>query len=122
MDGLARHVARTLEIEATACWDPEGIHGMDFCFRDAKGSLNCSNVRPERLPHWEWPERGARWITWDATGTSNEKSINFLGTRVPAAQVPTGRPPAWFTNEIPLGAAKAKQPAFPACSAVAAGL
>ncbi len=122
VDGFARHVARTLEIETTACWDPNGIHGMDFCFRDAKGRLNCSNRRPERLPHWEWPESGARWITWDATGVGSEKTINFLGTRVAAAHVAPGRPPKWFTNEIPLAAAKAKLPPFPACSAARVGI
>jgi hypothetical protein len=122
VEGVARHIARTLGIEVTACRDPEGIHGMDFCHRTAKGDLNCSDIRPERLPHWLWPEsRKVRWITWDATGASNETTINFLGSRIAATTVPPGRPPKWLTNEIPLAAAKAKQPPLPACSAAFVG-
>jgi len=123
VEGVARHIARTLEIEVTACWDPAGIHGMDFCFRDAKGTLNCSDVRPERLPHWLWPEsRKVRWITWDAAGADGGNTINFLGKRIAATRVPPGRPAKWLTDEIPLAAAKAKQPPFPACSAARIGI
>jgi hypothetical protein len=123
IEGVARHIARTLGIEVTACRDPEDIHGMDFCFRDAEGTMNCSDARPERLPHWLWPEsRAVRWITWDAAGAGDEKTINFLGTRIAATEVSPGRPPKWLTNEIPLAAAKAKQPPFPACSAARIGI
>ena len=52
VDGVAKHIAKTLRIETTACWDPDGVHGMDFCFRTSKGALNCSNKRPGQLPHW----------------------------------------------------------------------
>ena len=118
VDGLARHIAKSLEIQTTACWDPDAIHGMDFCFRTSKGAFNCGDVRPDRLPHWLWPEsRKVRWVTYDATGTGDESSINFLGTRVPVTRIPPGRPPTWLTDEIPLNAAKAGKPAFPVCSA-----
>jgi hypothetical protein len=122
VDGVARHVAKTLEVETTACFDPEGIHGMDFCFRTSTGHLNCSNVRPDRLPHWLWPEsRKVRWVTHDATGAANVATINFLGTRLPAEDIAPGRPPKWLTDEIPLAAGKAKPP-FPVCSAARAGI
>jgi hypothetical protein len=123
IEGVARHMARTLGIAVTACRDPDGIHGMDFCFRTATGALNCSDKRPERLPHWLWPEsRAVRWITWDAAGAGDEKTITFLGQKIPATRIPPGRPPSWLTDEIPLAIAKAKQPAFPACSAVRVGI
>lgn len=123
VDGLARDVAKTLAIETTACWDPHGIHGMDFCQRTAAAELNCSNVRAARLPQWLWPRsRKVRWITYDRSGTGDEATINFLGDRIPADRIRPGRPPEWLTNEIPLAAATAKPPAFPACSAVRVGV
>ena len=123
VDGLARHIAKALGINVTACWDPEGIHGMDFCFRTAAGRLNCSDRRPGRLPHWLWPEsRKVRWITYDATGVGNETTINFLGTRLSAARIPPGRPPKWLTDEIPLTIANVRPPAFPVCSAAHTGI
>jgi hypothetical protein len=119
VEGLARHVARTLSITATACWDPDGIHGMDFCSRSAAGALNCSDVRPERLPHWLWPEsKKVRWVTYDPAGSGDEKTINFLGRAEAATRIPPGRPPKWFTDEIPLPVARSAPPALPACSAV----
>jgi hypothetical protein len=123
VDGLARHVARTLGIEATACHDPEGSAGMDFCFRNSAGKFNCTDSRPERLAHWLWPEaKRVKWITWDATGTGDDTSINFMGKRMPATKIPPGKPPPkWFTDEIPLATSKAKLPTFPACSAAASG-
>jgi hypothetical protein len=122
VDGIALDVAKTLGIETTACWEPEDIHGMDFCFRTDKGAISCANARPGRLPHWLWPRSPkVRWITYDATGSGNEKSINFLGTRVPAARIAPGRPPKWFTNEIPTAVAKKKPSAFPTCSAAPVG-
>jgi hypothetical protein len=122
VEGVARHIARTLEIEVTACRDPGGVHGMDFCHRDAAGAMNCTDKRPDRLPQWLWPESSkVRWITWDKTGTSNETTLNFLGSRIAATAVPPGRPPGWLLKEIPVAVAKAKPPALPACSAVGAG-
>lgn len=122
VEGIARDVARTLGIEVTACHDPDGISGMDFCHRAADGKLNCSDKRPERLPHWLWPEsRRVRWITWKAAGTSDETTINFLGSRIAATSIPPGRPPKWLTDEIPFAAAKARQPPLPACSAARVG-
>jgi hypothetical protein len=121
VDGLARHVAKTLEIETTAAHDPGNIHGLDFCFRTSAGRLNCSDKRPARLPHWLWPEsRKVRWITYDATGAANETTINFLGERRPAKDIPPGQPPKWLTDEIPLGVAK-ERPPFPVCSAKRVG-
>jgi hypothetical protein len=124
VEGVARHIARTLQIEATACHDPRGSAGMDFCTRDPGGKFNCTDKRPERLPHWLWPEaKRVRWITWDSTGTGDDKSINFLGTRIPATTIPPGKPPPkWFTDEVPRATAKAKLPTFPACSADASGV
>jgi hypothetical protein len=119
VDGLARHVARTLGITATACWDPDGIHGMDFCARCARGVLNCSDVRPERLPHWLWPEsKKVRWVTYNPSGVGDEAVINFLGRSEPASRIPPGRPPKWLTDEIPFSVARAAVPSLPACSAV----
>jgi len=37
--------------------------------------------------------RAVRWITWNAARAGDEKTINFLGNRIAAAQVPPGRPP-----------------------------
>ncbi len=123
IEGLARHVARTLEIDVTACRDPGGVHGMDFCHRDAAGTMNCSDKRPDRLPTWLWPEsRKVRWITWDKAGGSDETTINFLGSRIAATTVPPGRPPSWLRDEIPVAVAKAKPPVLPACSAVRVGV
>ena len=123
VDGIARHIAKTLQIETTACWDPGGVHGMDFCFRTSEGVLNCSDRRPGRLPHWLWPESPkVRWITHDATGVGNETTINFLGNRIPATQIRPGQPPAWLTREIPLPTARAKVPSYPACSAARTGI
>jgi hypothetical protein len=123
VEGVARDIARTLGIEVTACRDPEDIHGMDFCHRAADGKLNCSDRRPERLPHWLWPEsRKVRWVTWNAAGAGDETTINFLGSRIAATSIAPGRPPTWLTNEIPLAAARAKQPSLPACSAAGVGI
>jgi hypothetical protein len=123
VDGIARHIAKTLQIETTACRDPGGVHGMDFCHRTAKDTLNCTDVRPGRLPHWLWPKSPkVRWITHDPTGAGDETTINFLGTRMPATSIPPGQPPTWLLKEIPITAAEAKIPPFPACSAARTGI
>jgi hypothetical protein len=122
VEGIARHLARTLQIETTACRDPGGVHGMDFCHRTAKGRLNCTDRRPGRLPHWLWPEsRKVRWITHDPTGAGDETTINFLGTRMPATRIPPGRPPDWLLAEIPVATARATVPPVPTCSAARTG-
>jgi hypothetical protein len=122
IEGVARHIARTLEIRVTACRDPGGVHGMDFCHRDAAGAMNCSDKRPDRLPQWLWPESPkVRWITWDPAGASDEKTINFLGSPLAATAIPPGRPPGWLLKEIPVAVAKAKPAAVPACSAARVG-
>ena len=69
-----------------------------------------------RMPMWLWPFRSAKWITYDASGRGNEKTILFLGESRPAAEVAAGQPPDWLTQEIPPEVAAARPPAAPACA------
>jgi hypothetical protein len=122
-EGIAREIARTLGISATAVRDPRNIHGMDFCVRDSSGVFNCSNRRRPLVPTWQWPRGSSvRWVTWDSAGNPDEADILFFGNRIPADRLKPGQPPRWFADEIPLAAARAREPAFPTtCSSVASG-
>lgn len=116
VDGIAKHIAKSLKIQVTAVYDPDGIHGTDFCIRDGKtNKIGCPNTRRLAIPTWPWPlSPKVRWITYDAAGNGDETSINFLGTRRSSKDLAPGIPPKWLTNEIPK--VTAKLPAFPACS------
>jgi hypothetical protein len=114
--GIARHIAESLEINVTAVLDPQGIGGMNFCFRDTTGKFNCTDERPGRPPHWLWPKRkSVRWITYDPAGKGDEKKINFLGQIISPSKLKPGEPPRWFTKEIPVKRAKTKPRSLPAC-------
>jgi hypothetical protein len=122
VDGIARHIAKSLAIHVTAAWDPKGIHGMNFWYRNAAGKFETSK-RPSHVPQWLWPAtKSVRWITYNAAGVGDEKQIQFLGKDMPASNLKPGKPPDWFTREIPIARAKSKLPAPPTCSAVAVTL
>jgi hypothetical protein len=117
MDGIARHIAKSLGIEVTAVTDPGGIHGMNYWFRDAAGTFQDRKRKP-RMPHWLWPaSKKVTWVTWNAAGTANTTSINFMGKATPPKDLPAGRPPAWLTAELPKSMAAKAPPAMAACSA-----
>ena len=121
VDGIARHIARTLRLSTTACWDPAGRSGMNFCHRSQDGRVTCPDLRGRALPHWMWPASArVRWISYDSTGNPDETTINFLGRPTPADRIPPERPPSWFTDEIPTRVTAA--PTFPMCSAVRVGV
>lgn len=120
VDGVARHIARTLGINVTAVHDPRGVHGMTFCHRNAHGAFLCGNVRPARMPHWLWPAApSVRWITYDATGNGSEPTIRFMGELRTQRELAPGRPPAWLSGEIPPGRATTAPTAPPTCAASA---
>jgi hypothetical protein len=115
--GIARHIARALGIQVTAVRDPAGVHGMNFWYRDQHGTFHTSR-RPQRIPQWLWPTGSASWITYDPSGTGNQRQINFLGGPVAASRLQPGKPPAWLLAEIPVSVAKRRPSAPPACSVV----
>jgi hypothetical protein len=101
VDGIARHIAKALEISVTAVYDPSGISGMNYWYRDQAGKLY-TNERPARIPQWLWPSaERVRWVTYNAVGNGDEQSIVFLGGIKNSAELKPGRPPTWLINEIP---------------------
>jgi len=117
VDGIALHIARSLGIECTAVMDPGGIHGMNYWYRDASGVFHDSK-RKSRMPHWLWPgSKKVVWVTYDASGTANKTSINFMGKATPPKDLPAGKPPAWLANELPKSMAAKAPKAMPTCSA-----
>jgi len=119
-DGTARHISKALGISVTAVWHPGGIRGTVFWHRDATGRfLSLQATRPARTPQWNWPlAKSVRWITYDRLGNGDERNINFLGKTLPASRLKPGRPPRWFTNEIPIRRAREKPAASPPCSPI----
>lgn len=117
VNGIARDIAVSLGIEATAVRDPSGVHGMNYWFRDAAGKFH-DRTRKSRMPHWLWPaSKKVVWVTYDATGAANTTSINFMGKATAPSSLPAGKPPSWLTKEIPVKMAAKAPAALPTCSA-----
>jgi hypothetical protein len=117
VDGIAKHIARALGIEVTAATDPRGIAGMNYWYRDAAGVFQDSKRKP-RMPHWLWPSmKRVTWVTYDAAGTANTTSINFMGKATAPKDIAPGKPPAWLAKELPVSMGGKAVKALPACSA-----
>ena len=117
VDGIAKHMAKSLGIECTAVTDPGGIHGMNYWFRDAAGMFQDSK-RKARMPHWLWPSsKKVEWVTYDSSGTANKTSINFMGKATAPADLKPGRPPAWLAGELSVSMGGKSVKPLPTCSA-----
>jgi len=118
VDGIALHIARALGIDVSAAIDVTETHGMNYWFRDEAGKFNGTDKRPARLPQWLWPSRkSVSWITWDSAGKGDTSSINFMGKARPASELRPGRPPGWFTGELPVNLAAGALQTPESCSA-----
>lgn len=98
VDGVAKHIAKVLGRPVIAARDVDKVHGTNFWYRTTAGNIEEGDVpkkkyRPDGIPQWLWPAKGAEWVTFDAAGK--------------AGNTEAGGPPAQALTALVGGATKA---------------